>query len=60
MINICTDEAYAFDFLSILQIKSDRSDQAKETWQNCYNYIKAQLPKDLFIQIINSQKYGIS
>lgn len=57
MINICTDEAYAFDFLSILQIKSDRSDQAKETWQNCYNYIKAQLPKDLFIQIINSQEY---
>jgi hypothetical protein len=57
MINLCVDEAYAFDYLSILQIKSGRSEQAKQAWQNCYNYLKAQLPNDLFIQIINSQEY---
>lgn len=57
MINLCVDEGYAFDYLSILQIKSNRSEQAKQAWQNCYNYLKAQLSSDLFIQIINSQEY---
>jgi hypothetical protein len=57
MINICVDEGYAFDFLSILEIKKNRSDQAMQSWHNCFNYLKAQLPNDLFILIINSQEY---
>ncbi len=57
MINLCVDEAYAFDYLSILQIKNGRSEQAKQAWQNCYNYLRAQMPNDLFDQIINSQEY---
>jgi len=57
MINICVDEAYAFDFLSILEIKKNKSQQSMTSWSNCFNYIKAQLPNDLFILIINSQEY---
>ena len=57
MINICVDEAYAFDFLSILEIKKNRSEQAMINWHNCFNYLKAQLPSDLFTLIINSHEY---
>ena len=57
MINICVDEGYAFDFLSILEIKKNRSEQSMQTWHNCFNYLKAQLPNDSFILIINSQEY---
>jgi len=57
MINICVDEGYAFDFLSILEIKKNRSNQAMQSWHNCFNYLKAQLPSYLFVLIINSQEY---
>jgi hypothetical protein len=57
MINICVDEAHAFDFLSILEIKKSHSDQATQSWHNCFNYLKAQLPSSLFTLIINSQEY---
>ena len=57
MINICVDEGYAFDFLSILEIKKNRSEQSMQSWHNCFNYLKAQLPNDSFILIINSQEY---
>lgn len=57
MINICVDEAYAFDFLSVLEIKKNRSEQAMINWHNCFNYLKAQLPNDLFVLIINSNEY---
>ena len=57
MINICVDEAYAFDFLSVLEIKKNRSEQAMINWHNCFNYLKAQLPVDLFALIINSNEY---
>lgn len=57
MINICVDEGYAFDFLSILEIKKNRSENAMTNWQNCFNYLKVQLSSDLFTLIINSQEY---
>lgn len=57
MINICVDEAYAFDFLSVLEIKKNRSEQAMINWHNCFNYLKAQLSNDLFVLIINSNEY---
>lgn len=57
MINICVDEAYAFDYLSILEVKRDRSDQSMISWHNCFNYLKAQLSSDLFTLIINSNEY---
>lgn len=58
MINICVDEGYAFDFLSILEIKKNKSIQSMENWQSCFNYLKAQLPNDIFNLIINSQEYA--
>lgn len=57
MINLCTDEAYAFDYLSILEIKNNKNEQAYKNWANCYNYIKIQTGEDLFTRIINSKEY---
>ena len=57
MINLLVDEAYAFDYLSILEIKNNKNEQAQKLWLNCYNYIKIQVGEDLFIQIINSKEY---
>jgi hypothetical protein len=58
MINLYVDEGYAFDFLSILEIKKNKSTQSMKNWQNCFDYLKSQLPKNIFNLIINSQEYA--
>lgn len=57
MINLEVDEAYAFDYLSILQVKNDLfpSEQKIIAYQNCYSFLKDQL--DNFDLIINSEEY---
>jgi hypothetical protein len=55
MVNLKVDEAYAFDYLSILYIKRTRSQECHQIWQDCYNYLSAQLTN--FLEIINSQEY---
>ncbi len=61
MINIQVDEAYAFDFLSILHIKSGKnnfSDQSFDNWKRCYDYLKNQINNDqLWNKIMSSQEY---
>ena len=58
MINIHVDEGYAFDFLSILEIKKNKSIQSMKNWESCFDYLKAQLPNDIFNLLINSQEYS--
>jgi hypothetical protein len=58
MINLYVDEGYAFDFLSILQIKKNKSIQSMKNWQDCFDHLKSQLPNDLFNSIIYSQEYS--
>lgn len=61
MINIQVDEAYAFDFLSILYIKSEKnnfSGQPFDNWKKCYDYLKIQIDNDnLWNNIIFSQEF---
>jgi hypothetical protein len=57
MINLKVDEAYAFDYLSILYIKRERGDSAFKTWYDCSEYLKSQLERDTFEMIINSKEY---
>lgn len=57
MINLKVDEAYAFDYLSILHIKKDLNESCKENWINCYYYIESQLGADRMKDIIYSQEY---
>ncbi len=57
MINLHVDEGYAFDFLSILYIKKNKSNQSMKNWRDCSDYLKSQLPNDVFNSIIDSQEY---
>lgn len=57
MISLLVDECYAFDYLSILEIKKNiNSEKNKKAWEECFDYLQKQLP-DLFQLIINSQEY---
>jgi len=60
MINIEVDESYAFDYLSILQIKSelDLQNTVKlDNYINCLKALRNQLDENLFLSIIGSQEY---
>ena len=39
MINLLVDEAYAFDYLSILDVKRKKKSENYDTWVNCYKYL---------------------
>jgi hypothetical protein len=57
MINLEVDEAYAFDYLSILQVKNDLfpSEYKLLAYEKCKNFLQNQL--DSFDTIINSKEY---
>ena len=57
MINLEVDEAYAFDYLSILQIKNDLfpSECKMAAYEKCSTLLKKQLEN--FNLIINSEEY---
>lgn len=57
MINLKVDEAYAFDYLSILDIKKHMNKDCYNNWQICYTYIESQLNKDKMLEITNSEEY---
>ncbi len=57
MINIKVDEAYAFDYLSILEIKKHINNQSYKNWKTCYNFLEEQLGKLFIKKIVNSKEY---
>jgi hypothetical protein len=57
MINLLVDEAYAFDYLSILSIKKNINSDCYDNWEDCYCYIENQLGKNKMIEIVNSTEY---
>ena len=46
MINLPVDEAYAFDYLSILHVKKNINEQVGSSWKECFDYIKNQIGED--------------
>ena len=59
MINLLVDECYAFDYLSILQVKRNLDqNNNSEQWKQCYEYIKSQLGDEKFTQVIQSLEYN--
>jgi len=56
MISLLVDECYAFDYLSILEVKKDKNPQHEPAWEECRVFLKNQLPED-FDQVINSEEY---
>ena len=57
MITIIVDEAYAFDYLSILDIKKNLNLNCAKNWENCLDHLKNQIGENLIEKIINSQEY---
>jgi hypothetical protein len=57
MISIEVDEAYAFDYLSILEVKKQKSSSAIEAWSKCYVYLQTQFDSERWFLIINSEEY---
>jgi predicted transcriptional regulator len=57
MIHIEVDEAYAFDFLSILEIKKKNSEKDINNFTRISNSISDQIGKELFDIIIKSSYY---
>lgn len=57
MINLLVDEAYAFDYLAILLIKSElySSKEKYETYIECFHYLESQIEN--FNEIIQSQEF---
>ena len=57
MISILVDEAYAFDYLSILEVKKQKSSISNDAWSNCYIYLQNQFDNENWLYIINSKEY---
>jgi len=61
MIKLLVDESYAFDYLSILNIKHDmdrENKQKKENYFKCLNFLKAQFSdKSFFQSILDSKEF---
>ena len=57
MINLLVDEAYAFDYLSILDVKRKKKSENYDNWINCYKYLKDQFDDDKWLSMIYSEEY---
>lgn len=57
MILLQTDEAYAFDYLSILEIKKQKSSSAIEAWSKCYINLQTQFDSEKWLSMIYSEEY---
>jgi hypothetical protein len=56
MINLLVDESFAFDYLSILEIKSNKNGD-KMTYNHCKENITSQVGLYEFLEIESSQEY---
>lgn len=57
MIKLLVDEAYAFDYLSILDLKRQKSSDSYDAWINCYKYLQNQFDNDKWLSMIYSSEY---
>jgi hypothetical protein len=57
MINLLVDEAYAFDYLSILEIKKNLNQNNHNFYANCLKHISDQFELSFFQSILDSKEY---
>lgn len=57
MVNLFVDEAYAFDYLSILEIKKNINKENTKAWSFCYDYLMKQFEYHRWMVMINSEEY---
>jgi protein-arginine kinase len=54
---ISVDEAYAFDYLSILYVKKGLNKETNKTYLGCKKFLKNQLSNEKWDLIIKSEEY---
>ena len=57
MINLLVDEAYAFDYLSILEVKKQKSSISNDAWAKCYAYLQNQFDNEKWLHMMHSKEY---
>ena len=59
MINLNVDEGYAFDYLSILEVKFENinNPETSECFESCKSFLRSQVGADLFDSIYKSKEY---
>ena len=57
MIQLTVDEGYAFDYLSILEVKSNMDTTKYSQFIQCRDNIAKEISTEKFLQIYNSQEY---
>jgi len=58
MINLPVDEAYAFDYLAVLEIKKNNSVQDLNNYNNCSDILRSQIGEGTFLKVIESIYYA--
>lgn len=58
MISLNVDEAYAFDYLSILEVKKRKNPLITNDWSKCYVNLQTQFDSEKWFSMINSQEYN--
>ncbi len=57
MITLLVDEAYAFDYLSILEVKKQKSSISNNAWTKCYAYLQNQFDNEKWSHMMHSKEY---
>ena len=57
MINLLVDEAYAFDYLSVLEVKKQKSSISNDAWAKCYVYLQNQFDNEKWLHMMHSKEY---
>ena len=57
MINILVDEAYAFDYLSILEVKKQKSSASNNAWVKCHAHLQKQFHSEKWMSMLCSKEY---
>jgi uncharacterized protein with PIN domain len=57
MITLLVDEAYAFDYLSILEVKKQKSSISNDAWAKCYVYLQNQFDNEKWLHMMHSKEY---
>ena len=58
MVKLKVDEGYAFDYLAILEVKSNNNPDQSDLWRCCLDYMSSQFPKNLWDSMIGSKEYS--
>lgn len=57
MVNLKVDEAYAFDYLAILEVKKNNDELQTGAWLDCIKNLSSQFDNEKWQELFNSVEY---